>query len=130
MRLGLAACVLVVQRSSVYPSAGERFTSIVPITPLAPGLFSTTAGCLAVASIYCAQRRAEMSPEPPGPKGTMIRIGRFGQLSSARAGAAKAVPVPSPMRASCLRVIVVSFMMFPPSLDQVPVKRGARFSTK
>jgi hypothetical protein len=40
--------------------------------PLAPGLFSTTKGWPVLSSMYLPTRRAVMSPEPPGAKGTTM----------------------------------------------------------
>jgi len=51
---------------------------MVPMIPLAPGRLSMTTGCLVLSSICLPIRRAVMSPEPPGPNGTMILIGRDG----------------------------------------------------
>src|ERR1700704_1392749 len=50
--------------------------------PLAPGRLSTTTACLVFSSICLPIRRAEMSPEPPGPNGTMILIGREGYCAA------------------------------------------------
>src|SRR5882757_7929478 len=51
---------------------------MVPMMPLAPGRLSITTDCLVFSSIRLPIRRAVMSPEPPGPNGTMILIGRDG----------------------------------------------------
>src|SRR5258708_40283002 len=63
--------------------------------PLAPGLLSTTKGWRVLSSMYLPTRRAVMSPDPPGAKGTMIWTGLLGQVSAlawfaaARAGRTK-----------------------------------------
>src|SRR6476619_3841298 len=61
--------------------------------PLAPALFSITKGWPVFSSIYLPTRRAVMSPEPPGAKGTMMCTALLGQLVLAharKAGAGKA----------------------------------------
>jgi hypothetical protein len=46
--------------------------------PLAPGLFSMMTGCFSESVSFCATRREIRSLGPPGAKGTMMRIVRFG----------------------------------------------------
>src|ERR1700675_4171104 len=58
--------------------------------PLAPGLLSTTKGWPVFSSIYLPTRRAVMSPEPPGAKGTMMWTGLLGQVSARAEKATKA----------------------------------------
>ena len=53
--------------SSLWPSAGERSTSIAPMLPLAPGLFSITTGWPSVACMLWKTERAAKSVWPPGP---------------------------------------------------------------
>jgi len=50
-----------------------------------------TTACFVFSSICLPIRRAVMSPEPPGPKGTMILIGRDGYWA-ARAGIGTRAP--------------------------------------
>src|SRR4029077_1647634 len=71
--------------------------------PLAPGLLSTTKGWPVLSSMYLPTRRAVMSPEPPGAKGTTIWTGLLGQASArlgnvANAGRAKRARRDSGMR--------------------------------
>ena len=46
--------------------------------PAAPATFSTTTGCPRVTFICSLSSRAMVSAGPPGPKGTIKVIGRFG----------------------------------------------------
>jgi hypothetical protein len=57
------------------PSAGSFFTDCMPMMPLAPGLVSTTTVRPYFSSQYWPIRRAVMSPEPPGAKGTTMVTG-------------------------------------------------------
>src|SRR5882672_99881 len=50
----------------------------MPTPPPAPARFSTTIGCLSTRPIASAIGRATVSATPPGGKGTIIVIGRFG----------------------------------------------------
>src|ERR1700730_10240319 len=78
--------------SQVWPSGGDLATTVAPITPAAPGLFSTTICQPMVSSSRAWIRRATGSVEPPGGKGTTNLIGPFGQSvpwASTRAGAAR-----------------------------------------
>ena len=59
-------------------------TAMVPMMPLAPGRLSMTTACLVFSSICLPIRRAVMSPDPPGPNGTMILIGRDGYWAARR----------------------------------------------
>src|SRR5690606_765852 len=63
-----------------------------PILPPAPGLFSTTTLCFRLLESPSATSRASRSVVPPGPKGTIICIGRVGQSSAECAENAKQVP--------------------------------------
>src|SRR5437016_5886773 len=54
------------------------FAASVPMIPFAPGLLSTTTAWRVCVCRYCAKVRAVMSPEPPGPKGTIISTGLAG----------------------------------------------------
>src|SRR4051794_41868428 len=61
--------------------------------PLAPGRLSMTTACLVFSSICLPIRRAVMSPEPPGPNGTMILIGRDGYWAACAGTGANAAPM-------------------------------------
>src|SRR5687768_13531888 len=69
--------------SNVWPSAGARTTSLAPMLPAAPARFSTTTGWPSGACSRSAIRRAKMSVEPPGAKGTTRRTGLFGYCACA-----------------------------------------------
>src|SRR6516225_12380436 len=77
--------------SQVLPSGGGFATTALPELPDAPVRFSITMlvprRCINPA---CA-RRATASTEPPGGKGTMIRIGPDGQVCACAAKGAKKV---------------------------------------
>src|SRR5882672_6307342 len=63
--------------------------------PFAPGLLSTTKGWRVLSSMYLPTRRAVMSPDPPGAKGTMIwtallvQVSALAWFAAARAGRTK-----------------------------------------
>ncbi len=59
---------------SVYPSGADFATNSAPITPFAPGLFSTTKGW-PICWVSCAPSSRARASGPPGPKGTMMRTG-------------------------------------------------------
>src|SRR3954465_1130319 len=61
--------------------------------PLAPGRLSMTTACLVFSSICLPIRRAVMSPDPPGPNGTMILIGRDGYWSAWTREGVSAAPI-------------------------------------
>src|SRR6476620_7365161 len=76
-RCGLITCVVEIM-TRLYPSGADLAMSVVPMVEPAPGLFSMTIGWpMAGASSFC-RMRAATSVNPPGPKGTMILIGRVG----------------------------------------------------
>ena len=64
--------------STVYPSGAARATCSAPITLPAPARLSTTIGWPRVWPAASAMIRPTMSFEPPGAKGTIIRMGRSG----------------------------------------------------
>ena len=72
-------------------SGAARATSVAPIEPPAPPLFSTTNGCPSASWSLCAMERARMSVDPPGGKGTTRRTGRRGQSAAARTPPAASV---------------------------------------
>ncbi len=76
----------------MYPSGAAFRTAFVPITPLPPGLFSTTTACFSDWERRCAMTLASTSVPEPGDDGTIIWIGRVGHGSCAwaRPGAHKA----------------------------------------
>src|SRR5262249_33927926 len=63
---------------SVYPSAGARTTTSVPILVAAPGGFSIKKGGPSRSDSHGPIRRARMSLEPAGGNGTIMRTGRDG----------------------------------------------------
>jgi hypothetical protein len=73
--------------SSVRPSGADLATTSAPVTPPAPGWFSTTTGCPREALIRSASRRARVSVLPTGGNGTTMRRPRPGQ-DCARTGPA------------------------------------------
>src|SRR6266702_2375329 len=78
--------------SQVWPSGAALATTVAPIAPAAPGLFSTMICQPAVSSSRAWIRRATGSVEPPGGKGTTNLIGPFGQsvpCAATRLGAAR-----------------------------------------
>src|SRR5215831_6099852 len=80
----MAWALLIIK--AVYPSFGEMATELAAVVPPAPGRFSTTTDCPRISESGRATMRAAMSVPPPGPKPTVMRIGRVGQ-SCAGAGA-------------------------------------------
>jgi hypothetical protein len=77
MIAGIRTCVLVLPKTNVCPSGCERATSVAPITPPPPPLFSITT-VPSVGFILSAHSRAATSVAPPGENGTIRRIGRSG----------------------------------------------------
>src|ERR1700730_883141 len=99
--------------SQVWPSGGDLATTVAPITPAAPGLFSTTICQPMVSSNRAWIRRATGSVEPPGGKGTTNLIGPFGQsvpCASTRAGAAR-VAATLPTSSERRRTIGTGFLV-------------------
>jgi len=74
------------QTKIVWPSGFDLAATSAAIAPLAPGLFSTTAGTLNSRLSPSAMLRAAWSVAEPAPNGTMKRNGPLGNLS------ARAVP--------------------------------------
>ncbi len=95
------ACVPTVPITRVYPSAGARATSSVPMEPPAPARFSMMTGCPSDLDMASAIIRDTVSVVVPGPNGTIIFIGRSGK-AAARAGWAAAPSAQAP-RASTAR---------------------------
>src|SRR5215208_1988453 len=78
----------------VWPSGGELAVAVAPITPAAPGLFSTTICQPVFSPSLAAMMRAIGSVPPPGGNGTMNLIGPFGQLAwSLTRGPQRAAPM-------------------------------------
>src|SRR6218665_825898 len=77
-RSGLIVSVCGAPSTSVWPSAGARAASAMPMLPLAPLRLSTTKGWPSTACRRSAMARATMSVAPPGGKGTISRTGRLG----------------------------------------------------
>jgi hypothetical protein len=65
----------------LWPSAGVCSSRLRPITPVAPGAFSTAIVPPRSLSNQRATMRPTVSAPPPGPQGTIISIGRAGNLS-------------------------------------------------
>lgn len=82
--------LLVEPISHVYPSGCAWMTASVPITPPAPGLFSTVIVTLKAGLILSTTIRVTTSPTPPAGYGTTTRMGRCGNRSWAPAAAADA----------------------------------------
>src|SRR3712207_2801560 len=83
---GLMAWLLMVRRQKVVPFGVARAQASLPRLPPAPGRLSTTMGWPSALLISVPTSRARVS-EVPAEKGTMSRIGWFGQaaLGCARA---------------------------------------------
>src|SRR4051794_39674905 len=84
---GLMAWLLMVPRQKVLPSGAERAQASLPTLPPAPARLSTTIGWPSDLLISVLTSRAMVS-ETPAEKGTISRIGWFGQGASASAGSA------------------------------------------
>src|SRR5215212_2092873 len=92
---GMMTWVLLLPNSSVSPFGVERATSVAPITPPPPPLFSgTTVPNLAF--MRSPQSRPTTSVAPPGEKGIISLIGRSGNAANAGTGrpvaASEAIP--------------------------------------
>src|SRR3954451_3887695 len=81
------AWLLMVPRQKVLPSGTARAQASLPILPPAPARFSTTIGWPSDLLISVLTSRAMVS-ETPAEKGTISRIGWFGQGAWAKAGSA------------------------------------------
>src|SRR3712207_3995990 len=82
------AQVLIGAWISVWPSGALRATERAPISPVAPGRFSTTTGLPRACCTGWATARATMSEELPGGNGTTMVTLRDGQSPCAPAGRA------------------------------------------
>ena len=65
---GLTVKMVSMPISTVWPSGALRATCAVPMLPAAPGLVSTTTGCLKRCCSTSATERAIMSDGPPAGK--------------------------------------------------------------
>ncbi|MCY1377621.1 hypothetical protein D9M69_652040 [compost metagenome] len=74
----LAALVVALPTSSVWPSGLDRATLAAAMAPLAPGLFSTTTGTPRLSCRLLPTRRVTMSVPLPAPKGTTRVMGLAG----------------------------------------------------
>ncbi|SPA34260.1 hypothetical protein CBM2637_B50034 [Cupriavidus taiwanensis] len=63
--------------TSVWPSGSARSMACIPITPPAPGRFSTTTGCPSCSESVLPSRRLVRSRMPPGELGAIRRKGRL-----------------------------------------------------
>src|SRR4051794_32832608 len=99
---------------------------MVPMMPLAPGRLSMMTACFVFSSICLPISRAVISPEPPGPNGTMIRIGRDGKEVARTAPGMKALPISARRERRSIRLVcmerasVAEFFLF------LLAKRGFR----
>src|SRR4029453_14470344 len=64
----------------VYPSGSDLATNSAAMAPLAPGLFSTTAGWPRNSWNFQPMARPTRSEEPPGTNGITTRIGLDGKV--------------------------------------------------
>src|SRR5688572_30774504 len=87
-----------VARSSVWPSGAAFATRSEPITPPAPGLFSTTTGWPRSGESCCATTRATVSELPPGGKPTTMRTARSGYDCAWAAAATSSAAIPAATR--------------------------------
>src|SRR5437016_7909733 len=76
------AAAVLEQTKIVWPSGLDLAATSAAIAPLAPGLFSTTAGTPKMRFSPSATLRAAWSVAEPGPNGTMMRNGPLGKLSA------------------------------------------------
>src|SRR5690606_13293466 len=67
----------------------ERLTAPAPMTPPAPGRFSTTRVCPSLGPMRSATSRAVLAGVLPGRKGTTSLIGLSGYCDAARTGASQ-----------------------------------------
>ena len=77
-RCSLAACVVLVVISTVWPSGAARAAACAASMPLAPALLSTTTACLVCSVIDWPSARASWSVALPAANGTMKVIGLAG----------------------------------------------------
>src|SRR5258706_9449190 len=85
--------------SSVWPSAGERATTSVPMMVLPPGRFSTTTVCPRPFARCTASTRLVMSAVPPGGNGTTMRSDFDGKVCACAAPMATAIETAAKIRA-------------------------------
>lgn len=75
---GMMAALATRPMSRVWPSGLLRKATVVPSTPAAPGLLTTTTGLAKSFLTALARMRAARSPAPPAPKGQMMEMGPLG----------------------------------------------------
>src|SRR5262245_21823652 len=80
------------ETTSVYPSGAALATASEPITPPAPGRFSTMKFSLRLSASFCATMRPSVSALPPGANGATIRTGLAGHDCAAATFQKKATP--------------------------------------
>src|SRR5258707_1284877 len=93
------------EKRSVW-SSRVLMNAATPVTPSAPGLFSTITGCFQRSAKRSAKTRAVMSGALPDPSGTIKRTVRCGQTSANRGVTGR------PNTATALRVRVRSIQLF------------------
>src|SRR5436305_11878437 len=76
------AAAVLEQTKIVWPSGLDLAATSAAIAPLAPGLFSTTAGTPKMRFRPSATVRAAWSVAEPGPNAAMMRNGPLGKLSA------------------------------------------------
>ena len=74
------AWLLLMVMSSVWPSLLALAASCVPMLPPAPGRFSTTTEAPSTSLSFWLTTRPTMSLVPPAACGTIMTIGRLGQV--------------------------------------------------
>ena len=97
--LGLMVCEMLVT-STVYPSGAALATASAPMTPPAPGRFSTTTGTRRFSDNPCDTLRAAKSAMPPGAKATITRMDLVGYACPEPVEGASAPAASSPISAA------------------------------
>jgi hypothetical protein len=93
--------------AKVWPSAGARSISMMPIAPPAPPLLSTTTGWPSSRPRPSLMARAITSVEPPAANGTISLTGRLGK-AWARTPCDQAAAPDAAAAMKCLRCIMGS----------------------
>src|SRR5882672_10172275 len=104
--------------SQVWPSGAALATTLAPIAPAAPGLFSTTICQPKVSSNLAWTRRATGSVEPPGGKGTMNLIGPLAGQSTCALTTVGAAKVAATLPMSSKRRRTIGILVSPGSPDE------------
>src|SRR5882672_3223627 len=99
--------------SSVWPSAGERATSSVPMMVLPPGRFSTTTVWPRPFAMCIASTRLVMSAVPPGGNGTTMRSDFEGKVCACAAPIAAAIEMAAK---------ILTFIEWPPDCSSIQLR--------